>query len=66
MGRVGGAAGLMAGKGDVRRPTAVDHKTFDDNWSRVFGKRKPNIATPDTDKDSDASPDLPLDRPRDP
>lgn len=26
----------MAGKGDNRRPSAVDQRTFDDNWRRAF------------------------------
>lgn len=25
------------GKGSGRRPTQVDDKTFEDNWSRIFG-----------------------------
>lgn len=26
----------MSGKGDGRRPAAVDTKTFEDNWRRTF------------------------------
>ena len=30
----------MAGKGDKRRPRKVDEKTFEDNWNRIFKKKK--------------------------
>ena len=30
----------MAGKGDKRRPREVDEKTFEDNWNRIFKKKK--------------------------
>ena len=30
----------MAGKGDKRRPREVDEKTFEDNWDRIFKKKK--------------------------
>lgn len=29
----------MAGKGDKPRPMAVDKKTFDENFDRIFGKK---------------------------
>ena len=29
----------MAGKGSARRPT--DRKKFDENYDRIFGKKKP-------------------------
>lgn len=29
-----------AGKGSRPRPYSVDHKTFDDNWNRIFNKKK--------------------------
>ena len=32
----------MAGKGDKRRPREVDKKTFEDNWNRIFKKKKEN------------------------
>ena len=32
----------MAGKGDKRRPREVDNKTFEDNWNRIFKKKKEN------------------------
>lgn len=32
----------MAGKGDKRRPREVDEKTFEDNWNRIFKKKKEN------------------------
>jgi len=27
-------------KGSDQRPKQVDNKTFEDNWNKVFGKRK--------------------------
>ena len=30
----------MAGKGDKRRPKEIDEKTFEDNWNRIFKKKK--------------------------
>ena len=30
----------MAGKGDKRRPREIDEKTFEDNWNRIFKKKK--------------------------
>ena len=30
----------MAGKGDQRRPKEIDEKTFEDNWNRIFKKKK--------------------------
>ena len=30
----------MAGKGDKRRPRKIDEKTFEDNWNRIFKKKK--------------------------
>ena len=30
----------MAGKGDKRRPTQVDHETYSDNYDRIFKKKK--------------------------
>ena len=32
----------MAGKGDKRSPREVDKKTFEDNWIRIFKKKKEN------------------------
>ena len=32
----------MAGKGDKQRPREVDKKTFEDNWDRIFKKKKEN------------------------
>lgn len=29
----------MAGKGDKPRPLAVDRKTFNENFDRIFGKK---------------------------
>lgn len=28
------------GKGSAPRPYSVDQKTFDNNWDRIFGKKK--------------------------
>lgn len=30
----------MAGKGSKPRPLSVPRKQFDDNWDRIFGKKK--------------------------
>ena len=30
-----------SGKGDTPRPYGVDHKTYSDNWDRIFGKKEP-------------------------
>lgn len=30
----------MSGKGSRPRPLSVDRKTFENNWERVFGKKK--------------------------
>ena len=30
----------MAGKGDKQRPRKVDKKVFEDNWDRIFKKKK--------------------------
>jgi len=30
----------MSGKGDKRRPQLVSRKVFEDNWNKVFGKKK--------------------------
>lgn len=27
------------GKGDTRRPSKIDRKTFEDNWDKVFNKK---------------------------
>ena len=32
----------MAGKGDKRRPREVDKKTFENNWDKIFKKKKEN------------------------
>jgi len=31
------------GKGSSPRPYSVDKKTFDDNWDRVFNRKKPTV-----------------------
>ena len=30
----------MAGKGNKRRPSQVPQKEIDDNWDKIFGKKK--------------------------
>lgn len=30
----------MNGKGDKRRPMAIDKETYDERWERIFGKGK--------------------------
>jgi len=30
----------MAGKGSKPRPLSVPRKQFDDNWDRIFGKKR--------------------------
>jgi hypothetical protein len=30
----------MSGKGDSRRPVKVPQKQVDDNWDKIFGKKK--------------------------
>ena len=30
----------MSGKGSSPRPYSVDRKTFEDNWDKIFGKKK--------------------------
>lgn len=33
----------MSGKGSRPRPYSVDQKTFDNNWDRIFSKRKNEV-----------------------
>lgn len=35
------------GKGDSRRPAAVDEKTFEENWRRTFGCKHERQVTPE-------------------
>lgn len=30
----------MSGKGSRPRPYSVDRKTFEENWDKIFGKKK--------------------------
>ena len=30
----------MTGKGDKRRPTMVTQKQFEDNWDKIFARKK--------------------------
>lgn len=32
------------GKGSSPRPFSVDHKTFDNNWDRIFNRKKSTVA----------------------
>lgn len=46
------------GKGSNPRPFAVDSKTYEDNWDRIFGKKKENpIDDKDTENHKGESPD---------
>ena len=42
----------MNGKGSDQRPRQVDKKTFEDNWDRIFGKKKTKKETKKKDKRS--------------
>ena len=33
----------MAGKGDKRRPSKGDHKTYSDNYDRIFKKKTTKV-----------------------
>jgi len=35
----------MSGKGDDRRPLAVDEQTFSDNWDRIFAAKREYYAS---------------------
>lgn len=37
------------GKGSRPKPYSVDQKTFDDNWDRIFNKKKTEIVCPECD-----------------
>jgi hypothetical protein len=40
----------MNGKGSDQRPRQIDKKTFEDNWDRIFGKKKTKKETKKKDK----------------
>ena len=40
----------MNGKGSDQRPRQVDKQTFEDNWDRIFGKRKAKKPTKNKDE----------------
>jgi hypothetical protein len=42
----------MNGKGSDQRPRQVDKKVFEDNWDRIFGKKKTKKETEKKDKGS--------------
>ena len=55
----------MAGKGDKRRPRKVDEKTFEDNWNRIFKKKKEvTLPTYDNKPNENMFDDLNLKRKR--
>lgn len=37
----------MSGKGSSPRPFSVDKKTFDDNWDKIFAKKKEQQPKPE-------------------
>ena len=39
-------------KGSDQRPRQIDKKTFEDNWDRIFGKKKTKKETKKKDKKS--------------
>ncbi len=41
----------MNGKGSDQRPRQIDKQTFEDNWDRIFGKRKTKKDTKKKDKE---------------
>ena len=43
---------LELSKGSTRRPRTIPDKTFDDNWDRVFGKKKKEDKQNDKKKSS--------------
>lgn len=49
------------GKGSSQRPLAVDQKTFDDNFDRIFGKGKRDekgvVSNPDVPNRRDVTSD---------
>ena len=47
----------MAGKGDKRRPREIDEKTFEDNWNRIFKKKK-EVTLPKYENDGSSGLDL--------
>ncbi len=40
----------MNGKGSDQRPRQIDDKTYEDNWNRIFGKKKNKKETKKKDK----------------
>jgi len=43
---------LELGKGSTRRPRVIDDKTFNDNWDRIYGKKKKEDKQNDKKKSS--------------
>lgn len=43
---------LELGKGSTRRPKVIDDKTFNENWDRIYGKKKKEDKQNDKKKSS--------------
>ena len=43
----------MSGKGSSPRPFSVDRRTFEDNWDKIFGKKKTKNTTKKVSKQKD-------------
>jgi hypothetical protein len=43
---------LELGKGSTRRPRVIDDKTFNENWDRIYGKKKKEDKQNDKKKSS--------------
>ena len=43
---------IELGKGSTRRPRVIDDKTFNDNWDRIYGKKKKEDKQNDKKKSS--------------
>lgn len=41
----------MAGKGHVQRPCEIERKVFEDNWDRIFKKKKKTQESKETKKE---------------
>ena len=45
----------MNGKGSDQRPRQIDKKIFEDNWDRIFSKKKPKKDPKKAKKDKELS-----------
>jgi hypothetical protein len=43
---------IELGKGSTRRPRVIDDKTFNENWDRIYGKKKKEDKQNDKKKSS--------------